>query len=117
MFDFRQLLGANNEYYSEIRNLDPENKCPNLLFHQEKLQVGRRSSRSHYHSKKQECIFIISGELSVIEGQEKHCLKAGESYSFPPSKTAHYLKNEGIKEAVYLSVATDFKGDQTKFLD
>lgn len=117
MFEYNQLIGVNNEYYSEIRNLDVENQCPNLMFHEEKLQAGRRSSRSHCHSQKQECIFMVSGQLSVIVGSQKYILQAGESFSFPPSLEPHYLKNEGTNEAVYISVATEFKGDRTQFFD
>ncbi|MEC9281546.1 MAG: cupin domain-containing protein [Bdellovibrionota bacterium] len=87
------------------------------MFHQEKQQAGRRSSRSHFHSKKQECVFVISGVLSVFENNEVRQLRAGESYSFPPSGIAHYLQNEGSEEVVYLSVATDFNGDRTEFVD
>lgn len=117
MQEFKQLIGRKNEYFSSIRNLDPENKCPALLFHEEILQPGRRSSNTHYHSKKQECVFLMEGELHIVMGDKKVLIKAGESFSFPPEQTPHYMENLTDKEARYISVAAEFKGDKTVFTE
>lgn len=116
--DFIQLKTKEGEFLSILSNLDKENILPDLLLHKEILKPGCRSSRSHSHSKKQECIYVLEGELSFIEGSKTEVLQRSSIKKIPPGgKEGHYFYNHSAKDAEYISIATKFKEDRVRFYD
>jgi uncharacterized cupin superfamily protein len=74
--------------------------------HLERLPPGSRSSHRHWHETEDELIYMISGELVLIEDEEI-LLQAGDAAGWKAGQpTAHCLENRSSKEAVMLIVGT-----------
>lgn len=74
-----------------------------IFLYQERVSPGKCSSRPHFHSKIDEVIYVLSGELVAFEGEESVALQAGDSVCFKAdSKLNHYLKNNSKEDAEFL---------------
>ncbi|WP_377153852.1 cupin domain-containing protein [Roseateles sp. UC29_93] len=72
----------------------------------ERLPAGSRSSHRHWHETEDEFVYVLSGELVLIENEES-VLHAGEAAAWAAgSPVAHCLENRTTSEAVYLVVGT-----------
>lgn len=101
--------------YSNVRSLSEAFQLKHLLIHHETLLPGKQASAPHYHSHKEELIYLLEGEAIAIIGEEKHLMKAGDSIGFPPSNSPHQLINNSHKLVVYLTIGTCPENDQTIF--
>lgn len=115
--DFKQLTTRTGEELSQIKQLDKENLLKDLLLHEEILAPGKRSSRTHFHSTKQECMYVLEGEIFVVSSEEEKSFRAGELILVPPGGKGHHLENRSSSPARYFSVATQFRGDRVTFVD
>lgn len=80
---------------------------------QETLIPGRRSSSRHRHTRKEEMVIVLAGEIEVSHGDEVTVLKTGESYAFlPEDLRSHEMCNRGTVDAVFLGIASNFEGDE-----
>ncbi|MBW4699310.1 MAG: cupin domain-containing protein [Aphanocapsa lilacina HA4352-LM1] len=60
----------------------------------EELQPGSRSSIKHWHSVEDEMVFVLEGEITLIEGVEEKLLRAGDAATFRAGvPIGHYLEN------------------------
>ena len=74
--------------------------------HVEVLPPGSRSSFRHWHAAEDEMIYMISGELALIE-EDVTRVVAGDAVCWPAGRPiGHCLENRGIAEASYLVVGT-----------
>ncbi|MEX3009796.1 cupin domain-containing protein [Hoeflea sp. TYP-13] len=74
--------------------------------HLERLPPGSRSSHRHWHETEDEFVYVISGELVLIEDKET-LLQAGDAAGWKAGQpTAHCLENRSATEAVMLVVGT-----------
>src|SRR5271170_4822099 len=66
-----------------------------------RLPPGAWSSQRHWHSREEEFIYVLSGELMLItEGQEE-LLVAGDAAGFPAGEpNGHCLQNRSAAEAL-----------------
>lgn len=77
----------------------------------ETLPPGAQSSELHWHEKEDEFIYLISGELVLVEGDEKAVsevrLKSGDAATFKAGvAVGHTLMNRSNAPATYLVVGT-----------
>lgn len=116
---YKQLISKEGPKYSKIKNLDIDKLLPHLLIHEEVLEPGRASSRRHSHSKKEEFIYLLEGELVFIEADSQNRLETGDSIAIPPKTDSegHYMFNSSQTSCKYLSIATQFEGDKVRFFD
>lgn len=74
-----------------------------------RLQPGARSSLRHWHSKQDELIYVVEGELVLITDAGRTLLRAGMIAGWKAgSDNAHQLVNESGADALYLEI-----GDRT----
>jgi len=74
-----------------------------LFLYSEKVGPGKKTSAPHFHRSIDEIIYITSGELCVIEGEEETVLKKGDSILFKAnSQKKHYLENRSSISAEFL---------------
>jgi uncharacterized cupin superfamily protein len=79
--------------------------------HLERLPPGSRSSLRHWHEREDEMIFVVSGEVVLIEDGETR-LGPGEAAAWRAGDpVGHCLENRGTEEAVYLVVGTRAAAD------
>jgi uncharacterized cupin superfamily protein len=72
----------------------------------ERLPPGSRSSHRHWHETEDEFLYVLSGQLVLIEDQES-ALSAGEAAAWAAgTPVAHCLENRSNADAVYLIVGT-----------
>lgn len=73
----------------------------------EVLQPGCRSSIKHWHSAEDEMVYVLAGEITVIEGASEKVMRAGGVATFRAGvQVGHYLENRSSSETRCLVVGT-----------
>ena len=71
------------------------------------LPPGGWSSQRHWHSHEDEFVYVLEGELVLVEDGGETLLRAGECAAFPKgSGNGHHLVNRSSQLAVYLEVGS-----------
>jgi len=82
------------------------------------LPPGGWSSQRHWHSHEDEFVYVLDGELTLVEDGGETLLRAGECAAFPKgSGNGHHLKNLASAAAVYLEVGARDPDDLTTCSD
>ncbi len=67
-----------------------------LGVHVEELPPGKQSCPSHYHYLEEEHLYVLEGCATLVLGEERIALEAGDHACFPAGQeTGHCLINEG----------------------
>lgn len=68
-----------------------------------RLPPGNWSSQRHWHSEEDEFVYVLEGELTLIEDEGETVLRAGDCAAFPKgSGNGHHMINKSDTTAVYL---------------
>jgi uncharacterized cupin superfamily protein len=79
------------------------------------LGPGSSSALFHCHSRQDEFVYLIEGDLVLVtENGEQH-LHPGMCFGFPAGGTAHHLINRSGREAVYLEIGDRSDGDEVSY--
>ncbi len=82
------------------------------------LPPGKWSSQRHWHSHEDEFVYVLQGELTLVEDDTETLLQTGDCAAFPKgSGNGHHLQNRGITVAVYLEVGSRHPDDLTTCSD
>src|ERR1043165_6350003 len=66
-----------------------------------RLPPGGWSSQRHWHSHEDEFVFVLEGELTLVEDRGETILRAGDAGAFPKaSGNGHHLINRSGRVAV-----------------
>jgi uncharacterized cupin superfamily protein len=72
-----------------------------------RLPPGNWSSQRHWHSQEDEFVYVLEGELTLIEDQGETILHSGECAAFPKGTgNGHHLINRSQTTAIYLEVGS-----------
>ena len=83
-----------------------------------RLPPGNWSSQRHWHSHEDEFVYLLEGELVLIEDGGETVLSAGDCAAFPKgSGNGHHMINRSAVAAVYLEVGTRSAADLTTCSD
>jgi uncharacterized cupin superfamily protein len=83
-----------------------------------RLPPGNWSSQRHWHSHEDELVYVLEGELTLIEDGGETVLRAGDCAAFPKgSGNGHHLINKSSAMAVYLEVGSRQRADVTIYSD
>ena len=83
-----------------------------------KVPPGNWSSQRHSHSHEDEFVFVLEGELTLVEDDSETLLRAGECAAFPKGTgNGHHLVNKTDKMASYLEVGSRQIDDVTTCSD
>ena len=83
-----------------------------------RLPPGGWSSQRHWHSHEDEFVYLLEGELVLIEDGGETLLKAGDCAAFPKnSGNGHNFVNRSDRLAVYLEVGSRAGEDQCSYPD
>ena len=78
------------------------------------LAPGAISALRHWHAREDEFVYVLTGEITLIDEHGEHILRAGDYAGFPAGEAnAHHLANRSVAEAAYLDVGTRFVGEET----
>jgi uncharacterized cupin superfamily protein len=82
------------------------------------LPAGGWSSQRHWHSHEDEFVYILEGEVTLIEDGGETLLRAGDCAAFPKATgNGHHLVNRSQSTAVYLEVGSRNPRDLTTCSD
>jgi uncharacterized cupin superfamily protein len=71
------------------------------------LPPGGWSSQRHWHSHEDELVYVLEGEVTLIEDGGETLLYAGDCAAFPKGTgNGHHLVNRSSATAVYLEVGS-----------
>jgi uncharacterized cupin superfamily protein len=83
-----------------------------------RLPPGNWSSQRHWHSHEDEFVYVLEGELTLIEDGGEMVLRTGDCAAFPKgSGNGHHLINRSSAMAVYLEVGSRQGADVTTCSD
>jgi uncharacterized cupin superfamily protein len=82
------------------------------------LKPGAASALRHWHEQEDELIFVLEGEVVLIEDDGEIVLKPGDAAGFKASNpNGHHLVNKSNRNAVYLEVGTRSKHERAHYPD
>ena len=82
------------------------------------LPPGSWSSQRHWHSDEDEFVYVLEGEVTLIEDGGETVLHAGDCAAFPKGTgNGHHLINKSSAMAVYLEVGSRNPHDLTTCSD
>ena len=83
-----------------------------------RLPPGSWSSQRHWHSHEDEFVYVLEGEVTLIEDGGETVLRAGDCAAFPKgSGNGHHMINRSAAMAIYLEVGTRAPDDVTTCSD
>ena len=83
-----------------------------------RLPPGEWSSQRHWHSHEDEFVFMLEGEVVLIEDGRETMLLAGDAAAFPKgSGNGHHMINRSQGDAVYLEIGSRQPDDVTTCSD
>ena len=83
-----------------------------------RLPPGMASAQRHWHTKEDEFVYIVEGELMLVTDAGEQCLSAGMVAGFPAGKKdGHFLVNRSGRDAVYLEVGNRAADDEVDYPD
>jgi uncharacterized cupin superfamily protein len=82
------------------------------------LKPGAASALRHWHEKEDELVYILEGEVVLIEDEGETVLKPGDAAGFKANvKNGHHLINRSNRDAVYLEIGSRFKHERAEYSD
>ncbi|HEX2880666.1 MAG TPA: cupin domain-containing protein [Polyangiaceae bacterium] len=82
------------------------------------LPPGKESSMRHYHTREDEMIFMVEGEVVLITDEGEQVLSAGTCAGFPAgSGNGHHLINRSAHPARYLEISNRDPQDSAAYSD
>jgi uncharacterized cupin superfamily protein len=82
------------------------------------LPPGCWSSQRHWHSRQDEFVYMISGEMTLVTDGGEQVLTAGMMAGFPAgSGDGHHAINKSDADAVYLEVGDRTEDDECDYPD
>ncbi len=82
------------------------------------LPAGSWSSQRHWHTREEEFVYVLSGELTLLTDAGEQQLRAGDCAAFPKNvPDGHHMINRSEKTAVYLDIGTRCADDACSYSD
>ncbi len=82
------------------------------------LPPGSWSSQRHWHTREDEFVYVLAGELTLVTDEGEQALTAGMVTGFPHGQAnGHHLINSGDIPAIYLEVGDRDPDDEVFYPD
>src|ERR1700729_379125 len=82
------------------------------------LKPGAASALRHWHEKEDELVYLLEGEVVLIEDEGETVLKPGDAAGFKANTpNGHHLVNRTQRDAVYLEIGTRSKRETATYPD
>jgi uncharacterized cupin superfamily protein len=82
------------------------------------LPPGKESSMRHWHTREEELVFVVEGEVVLRTDEGEQVLTAGMCAGFPAgSKNGHQLVNRSERLARYLEISNRDPEDSAEYPD
>jgi len=75
------------------------------------LEPGAQSALRHWHEAEDEFVFVLSGEIILIDDRGEHTLRTGSFCGFPGAVTdGHHLVNRSSEPASFIEIGSRLPG-------
>jgi uncharacterized cupin superfamily protein len=82
------------------------------------LEPGAVSALRHWHTREDEFVYVLAGEVTLITDGGEETLAAGMAAAFPAGEAnAHQLVNRGTAPVTYLEIGTRAPDDEVIYPD
>jgi uncharacterized cupin superfamily protein len=82
------------------------------------LPPGKESSMRHWHTREDELVFVLEGEVVLRNDAGEHVLRAGMCAGFPAgSRDGHHLVNRSDRPARFLEISNRDPEDGAEYPD
>lgn len=82
------------------------------------LMPGKESSMRHHHTREDELVFVLEGEVVLVTDEGEQRLGAGACAGFPAGTgNGHQLVNRGDRPARYLEISNRDPEDTAEYPD
>jgi uncharacterized cupin superfamily protein len=82
------------------------------------LKPGAASALRHWHEKEDELVYVLEGEVVLIEDDGETPLKPGDAAGFKANvRNGHHLVNKSNRDAVYLEIGTRAQHERAQYPD
>ena len=72
-----------------------------------RLPPGAWTSQRHWHTAEDEFVWVVEGEVVLVDDAGEHVLRAGDCAGFPAGEpNGHHIQNRSDREAVLLEVGS-----------
>jgi uncharacterized cupin superfamily protein len=83
-----------------------------------RLDPGSESSMRHWHTKQDEFIYVLEGEVTLVTDAGRQKLRPGMAAGFPAGRAdGHQLVNESNRPVLYLEIGDRTPGDGATYSD
>ena len=83
-----------------------------------RLPPGAWSSQRHWHTRSDEFVYVVGGEVVLVTDDGEEVLKAGDAAGFKADDgNGHQLQNRSDRDAFVLEVGTRVQGDVAYYPD
>ena len=82
------------------------------------LKPGAASALRHWHEREDELVYVLQGEVALIEDGGEQILRPGDAAAFKAnSGNGHHLVNRSSGDAVYLEIGARAKHERVHYPD
>jgi uncharacterized cupin superfamily protein len=83
-----------------------------------RLPPGFASSQRHWHSRQDELVYIVEGDLVLVTDDGEQLLTAGMAAGFPAGRAdGHHLVNRSGRDALVLEIGDRTAADEVDYSD
>jgi uncharacterized cupin superfamily protein len=83
-----------------------------------RLKPGAASALRHWHENEDEFVYVLEGELVLIEDEGETLLRPGDAAGFKAGvANGHHLVNKTQRDAVYLEIGTRAPAERAHYPD
>jgi uncharacterized cupin superfamily protein len=83
-----------------------------------RIRPGAASSLRHWHEVEEEMVFILEGEMVLVDASGETVLRAGDAAVFRPGTgDGHHLVNRSGRDAILLEIGTRPERDVVHYSD
>jgi len=84
----------------------------------EKLYPGAVSSHRHWHDNEDEFVYLLEGEVVLVDDDGEHAMSPGDAATFRAGvANGHQLRNRSDRPAMYVVVGTRLPEDRCHYSD
>ncbi len=87
----------------------------NIGVHLITVEPGHRSTEFHFHHYEEECVYVLSGHGTAVEGERSHKIGPGDFLAYPIDNIPHEMINDGAEPLVCLVVGQRLVQDITDY--
>lgn len=83
-----------------------------------RLKPGAASALRHWHHNEDEFVYMLEGEVVLVENEGETVLRPGDAAGFKAGvENGHHLINRSDRDAVYLEIGTRAASEKAEYPD